>query len=183
MRSMVSVRASTDHQPVELAAATSQNGSFRRWAWTLPLVAWRVVSHIVRLGHTERMDVPILEGDARAAVKHRGGHLQIIASAGSGKTEVVSQRVARLLSDGEDPRGIVAFTFTERAAEELRQRIELRVEQALGRGVLDRIGGLFVGASGFKSCGLYWSSARVEFNDEFGGWWDTLTVEQPPRTE
>lgn len=48
------------------------------------------------------MDVPTLEGDALAAAKHRGGHLQIIASAGSGKTEVVSQRVARLLSDGED---------------------------------------------------------------------------------
>lgn len=91
------------------------------------------------------MDVPVLEGDALAAVTHRGGHLQIIASAGSGKTEVVSQRVTRLLSDGEDPRGIVAFTFTERAAEELRQRIELRAEQAMGRGVLDRIGGLFVG--------------------------------------
>lgn len=39
-----------------------------------------------------------LDGDALAAVRHRGGHLQIIASAGSGKTEVVSQRVAELLA-------------------------------------------------------------------------------------
>jgi hypothetical protein len=43
---------------------------------------------------------PQLEGAALAAVRHRGSHLQIIASAGSGKTEVVSQRAADLLADG-----------------------------------------------------------------------------------
>jgi hypothetical protein len=42
---------------------------------------------------------PQLEGDARAAVLHRGSHLQIIASAGSGKTEVVAQRFALHLRD------------------------------------------------------------------------------------
>ena len=42
--------------------------------------------------------------------------MQIIASAGSGKTEVVSQRVADLLAEGVRPDAIVAFTFTERAA-------------------------------------------------------------------
>ena len=40
---------------------------------------------------------------------------------------------------------IVAFTFTERAAEELKNRIERRVEERLGRAALDRLGGLFVG--------------------------------------
>lgn len=88
---------------------------------------------------------PALEGDALAAVRHRGGHLQIIASAGSGKTEVVSQRVADLLADGVPPTGIVAFTFTERAAAELRQRIAERAEQRLGRWILDLLAGLFVG--------------------------------------
>lgn len=62
------------------------------------------------------MKAPQLSGDALAAVKHRGSHMQIIAAAGSGKTEVVSQRVADLIEEGVDPRGIVAFTFTERAA-------------------------------------------------------------------
>ena len=47
-----------------------------------------------------RAGAPELEGDALAAVRHRGSHLQIIASAGSGKTEVVSQRVVDLLADG-----------------------------------------------------------------------------------
>ena len=88
---------------------------------------------------------PFLEGDALRAVEHRGSHLQIIAAAGSGKTEVVSQRVASLLADGVSPRSIVAFTFTERAAEELRERIELRAEQRIGSGALDQINGLFVG--------------------------------------
>lgn len=91
------------------------------------------------------MAAPRLEGDALAAVTHRGGHMQIIAAAGSGKTEVVSQRVADLLADGVPPSGIVAFTFTERAGAELRQRIAERSEDRLGRAVLDQLGGLFVG--------------------------------------
>jgi DNA helicase-2/ATP-dependent DNA helicase PcrA len=88
---------------------------------------------------------PELTGEALAAVKHRGSHLQIIAAAGSGKTEVVSQRVADLLADGVPARAIVAFTFTERAAEELKERIALRVENRLGKEALDLLGGLFVG--------------------------------------
>lgn len=91
------------------------------------------------------MVVPELTGDALAAVKHRGSHLQIIAAAGSGKTEVVSQRVADLLDEGVDPRGIVAFTFTERAAAELKQRIAQRVEQRMGTEALDKLVGLYVG--------------------------------------
>jgi len=91
------------------------------------------------------MTAPELSGQALAAVRHRGSHLQIIAAAGSGKTEVVSQRVASLLADGVVPEGIVAFTFTERAAAEMRGRIAQRVEQLLGREALDTLGGLFVG--------------------------------------
>jgi DNA helicase-2/ATP-dependent DNA helicase PcrA len=88
---------------------------------------------------------PQLEGEALAAVLHRGSHLQIIAAAGSGKTEVVSQRVAALLDEGVAARGIVAFTFTERAAVELKHRIARRVEQRLGREAIDLLNGLFVG--------------------------------------
>lgn len=88
---------------------------------------------------------PTLKGAALKAVKHRGSHMQIIASAGSGKTEVVSQRVADLLVDGVPAEGIVAFTFTERAAEELKARIASRVEFRLGPEALDRLNGLYVG--------------------------------------
>lgn len=88
---------------------------------------------------------PRLRGDAAAAVAYRGGHLQIIAAAGSGKTEVVSQRVVSLLEDGVKPSAIVAFTFTERAAASLKARIEQRAAERIGRDVLDRFNGMFIG--------------------------------------
>jgi hypothetical protein len=93
------------------------------------------------------VEIPQLEGDARAAAEYRGGHLQIIASAGSGKTEVVSQRVAALLAEGVDPEGIVAFTFTERAAASLKSRIDRCVlaSPELGQPFLDHLGPMFVG--------------------------------------
>lgn len=91
------------------------------------------------------MATPELHGDALRAVHHRGSHLQIIAAAGSGKTEVVAQRAADLLAGGIPAHAIVAFTFTERAAAELRERIAERVEDRLGRAALDQVGRLFVG--------------------------------------
>lgn len=89
--------------------------------------------------------IPVLVGQAAAAVAHRGGHVQIIAAAGSGKTEVVSQRVASLLKDGEQPESIVAFTFTEKAAEELKERIRDRSVALLGPSATDKLGHLYVG--------------------------------------
>lgn len=99
------------------------------------------------------MGAPVLTGEALGAVEHRGSHLQIIAAAGSGKTEVVSQRVASLLADGIPARSIVAFTFTERAASELKDRIAERVAERLGQQALDTLGAMFVGtihAYGFR---------------------------------
>jgi len=71
--------------------------------------------------------------------------MQIIASAGAGKTEVVSQRVVSLLGEGIDGRQIVAFTFNKKAAEKLKQRIALRTEQLLGADAVRHLTGLFVG--------------------------------------
>lgn len=88
---------------------------------------------------------PVLEGESLRAVVHRGTHAQIIASAGSGKTEVVSQRVVSLLAEGIPAREIVAFTFTERAAKELKFRIATRLEQSLGTEAVDQLSGLYVG--------------------------------------
>jgi len=56
---------------------------------------------------------PVLSGQAKAAVEHRGGHVQIIASIGSGETEVVAQRAAALVAEGVSPSMIIAFTFTK----------------------------------------------------------------------
>ena len=56
-------------------------------------------------------------------IAHRGGHLQVTACAGAGKTEAISRRVATLIDEGVGPAQIIAFTFTERAAAKLRNLI------------------------------------------------------------
>ena len=50
-------------------------------------------------------------------------NLQIIACAGSGKTQVISQRIIEILKTGIHPSKIIAFTYTEKAAGELQARI------------------------------------------------------------
>ena len=89
--------------------------------------------------------IPELTGDALKARNSDASHIQIIAGAGSGKTETISQRVARLVHEGVDPAKIVAFTFTVKAAEELRERIRLRVEKLAGKEKADKLGSLYVG--------------------------------------
>lgn len=81
----------------------------------------------------------------KEVVAHRGGHLQVIACAGSGKTEAVSRRVAALIAEGAEPASIVAFTFTEKAAAELKDRIVQRVAEAKGDDFKGRLAQMFVG--------------------------------------
>ena len=90
-------------------------------------------------------DGPQLTGDALKAVRHRGSHVQIIASAGSGKTEVIAQRVVDLLAEGIPPAAIVAFTFTEKAAESLKGRIQRRAAERLGDEAVGRLAPMYVG--------------------------------------
>ena len=83
----------------------------------------------------------------RRAIEHDGRNLQLIACAGSGKTEVVARRVVHLLTPGKadslQPGNIIAFTFTDKAAAELKERIGTRTQEALGE--LTGMAEMFVG--------------------------------------
>ena len=66
-----------------------------------------------------------IDDDQAAAIRHRGGPALVIAGPGTGKTEVLARRVASLvLEDRIEPSAILAVTFTNKAAGEMRQRID-----------------------------------------------------------
>lgn len=77
------------------------------------------------------------------AIQTTDRNLQIIACAGSGKTQVISARIVEILKKGVAPSGIVAFTFTEKAAGELKDRIDRLCLEELGTN--QGLGDMFVG--------------------------------------
>lgn len=73
------------------------------------------------------LDLDTLNPDQYDAVVHQGGPLLVVAGAGSGKTRVLTQRIAWLIKGGVHPMRVLAITFTNKAAGEMRDRVEALV--------------------------------------------------------
>ena len=81
------------------------------------------------------------------ALDYRGGNLLIIVCAGSGKTQVLSRRIALLVSEGVPKESIIAFTFTDMAAGELKSRIRKELASLREEGRIDdaSLGEIYIG--------------------------------------
>ena len=84
-----------------------------------------------------------LTAEQRAAAVDPVREVLCLACAGSGKSRTLAYRIARLLAEGQTPEGILAFTFTEKAAESIKRR----VSQALSAAGLDPtlMGAMYIG--------------------------------------
>jgi len=87
-----------------------------------------------------------LSDEQRNAVLSDSRYTRVIAGAGAGKTETLTRRIAYLLLvENVEPASIVAFTFTEKAAQSMKSRIYQRVEQIAGSSVAAKLGEMYIG--------------------------------------
>ena len=98
----------------------------------------------------------------REAVLHKEGPCLVLAGAGSGKTRVLTERICYLINEGVRPQNILAITFTNKAAREMRER----VHNSIG----DEADKIFIGT--FHSLGL----KIVRENAEVLGYSKNITI-------
>ena len=69
------------------------------------------------------MQIQELNKEQQKAVNHIDGPMLVLAGAGSGKTKVLTNRIANLIENGISPYNILAITFTNKAAKEMKDRV------------------------------------------------------------
>ena len=85
-----------------------------------------------------------LNNEQVKAVEHMDGPCLVMAGAGSGKTRVLTERIVNLINNGVSPTNILAITFTNKAANEMRERVRIRIGELSSK--------IFIGT--FHSFGL-----------------------------
>jgi UvrD/REP helicase N-terminal domain len=85
------------------------------------------------------MIAALLSGEALPEARDHRSHLQIIGSTGFGETAVVVQRFAQLMAADAGLAGIIAFTFTDRAAQGPKARISAHITERIGPHTLDSV--------------------------------------------
>jgi superfamily I DNA/RNA helicase len=118
------------------------------------------------------VDLSKLNAPQREAASHGGGPLLVLAGAGSGKTRVITFRIAHLLAGGIPPQAICAVTFTNKAAEEMRERVadllrDKKTAHALTIGTFHSLG-LQVLRSERKALGLPRGFVVYDQSDQMG---------------
>lgn len=111
---------------------------------------------LYRKGDSMSFDYGLVNKEQKAAIDHLNGPCRVTAGAGSGKTSVLTKRIARLLDRGIEPKNILAITFTKKAATEMQERLIALVGKEQGSGV-------FLGT--FHSFGLkllFWQCHRLK---------------------
>lgn len=93
-------------------------------------------------------------------INYINGNLQIIACAGSGKTQTISARIANIVLSGVPKEQILAFTFTEKAANEMKLRIRAQLEEKLPDN--PELGGMYIGTI-HSFCFQYLKEIKPEF--------------------
>ena len=88
----------------------------------------------------------LLSPDQKAAALCKAKYIKVIAGAGTGKTETLTRRIAYLiLNEKVEPSSIVAFTFTERAAQSMKERVYETIEKLSGKDSLSKLGEMYIG--------------------------------------